>query len=86
MEINEDNYYAVLKPKHERLVKALDRVDVLLNKYAKDLGCCWSNAHDWDYNLLYDLRDRLENRIHANYMIIGDWNWKVHGLNIIDVR
>lgn len=87
----EENYYVLLNAKHGRLNKALDRVDALLIKYKSDLvflssiGSNWDKANDWDFNLLYDLQDRIKDKLHENYILVGDWNWKVHGMNIIDV-
>jgi uncharacterized NAD(P)/FAD-binding protein YdhS len=91
LNLSEDNYYVILKAKHDRINKALDRLDVLLMKYMQVLEDCrktntkWKDFYDWDFNLLYDLRDRLEERLFQNYKLVGDWNWKVHGLNIIDI-
>lgn len=85
MEVNAENYQKILFAKHNKLVSAYKRVENLIKLYEVDLGCCWEDAHNWDFNLLYDLRDRIEDRIHANHLIIGDWNFQVLGFNVIDV-
>ena len=91
MEINEENYYVVLKAKHDRLFAALDRAQDLRRKYLKILmdmkktRTKWEDVYDWDFNLVHDLEDRIRERIYQNYLVVGDWNYKVHGLNILDI-
>lgn len=90
-EINEGNYAEILNSKHERLKGALERAEGLLTRYtevleyANDRGDKWEDYFPWDFNLLHDLVERITDRIFENYMIIGDWNWKAHGFNVIDL-
>ena len=91
VKINEHNYAVILNSKHERLKTALEIAERLLSgykavlEYANSRGDKWEDYFPWDFNLLYDLIERITDRIFENYTLIGDWNWKVHGFNVINL-
>ena len=80
MQITELNYEEILPAKSERVWKAIDRVNRLIDKYKKDLPE-WEKLHSWDFNLLHDLEYRLVDRsrqIHSEYC---SFNWDKYQFN-----
>lgn len=83
MKVTIENYEVVLPAKQNRIIAAIERVKGLIKNYAEDLykEGGWDASHDWDFNLLHDLQERLEqraNEVHSQYC---DFNWEKYQMN-----
>lgn len=75
-----NNYEQLLPAKQNRLVKAIERVQGLIKNYIQELPE-WEQKHNWDFNLLHDLEDRLTdkaNTVHSEYC---SFNWDKYQFN-----
>lgn len=74
-DFNKEKFYK----KQQNLSDAYERSEKLIEWYTELLPK-W--PHSWDFNLLYDLQDRIINRIHENRNAYYRWHWETYGFNV----
>ena len=83
MKVTIENYEAVLPARQQKVIVAIARVKALIEKYKEDLykEKSWEELHNWDFNLLHDLQERLEERANRLWSQFCDLNWDKYQCN-----
>lgn len=64
---------------HKRVLAVEERYKAFVEKYGVDWREHW--PHKWNFNTVYDLQWRLEQRLKALHSNYYDWHWNQHGWN-----
>ncbi len=81
MKLTINNFETLFFLKQDELREAIERCECLEYKYRKHLPN-WKELYNWDFNLIYDLRYRLENRLKDLQSEYYSLHWDKHGFNI----
>ena len=69
----------VYSVKVNALTNALTRTRRLIARYLGLVGRSGGWPLEWDFNLLHDLEDRLEDRLHQTWGAYYDWHYLTYG-------
>lgn len=84
MKMTADNFETVFFQKQNALFLAIERQKKVFNKYLPDLyknGVKWEQLHNWDFNLIHDLEERLKQRIEALQSEYYSFHWDKYEFN-----